>query len=51
MAGLQSLVAEDTLWHLPGRDAVFEMFGRVMQAAQSPSQNATGRQGAGRTIH
>jgi hypothetical protein len=29
MAGLQSLVAEDTLWHLPGRDAVFEMFGRA----------------------
>ena len=44
MAGMQSLVAEDTVWHIPGRgplagdhhgrDAVFEMFGRLMQASE-----------------
>jgi uncharacterized protein len=41
MATMRSLVAEDTVWHIPGRgplagdhrgrDAVFEMFGRLVQ--------------------
>jgi ketosteroid isomerase-like protein len=41
---MQSLVAEDTVWHIPGRgplagdhhgrDAVFEMFGRLVQASE-----------------
>jgi ketosteroid isomerase-like protein len=44
MAGMRSLVAEDAVWHIPGRgplagdhngrDAVFEMFGRLMQASE-----------------
>ena len=44
MAAMQSLVAEDTVWHIPGRgplagdhhgrDAVFDMFGRLMQASE-----------------
>ena len=44
MATMQSLVAEDTVWHIPGRgplagdhhgrDAVFEMFGRLVQASE-----------------
>jgi uncharacterized protein len=44
MATMQSLVAEDTVWHVPGRgplagehrgrDAVFEMFGRLVQASK-----------------
>jgi ketosteroid isomerase-like protein len=44
MEGMRSLVAEDTVWHIPGRgplggdhhgrDAVFEMFGRLMQASE-----------------
>lgn len=44
MAGMQSLVAEDTVWHIPGRgplagdhhgrDAVFDMFGRLVQASE-----------------
>jgi len=44
MATMQSLVAEDTVWHMPGRgplagdhygrDAVFEMFGRLAQASE-----------------
>ena len=44
MAGMRSLVAEDTVWHIPGRgplagdhygrDAVFEMFGRLVQASE-----------------
>ena len=44
MATMQSLVAEDTVWHLPGRgplagdhygrNAVFEMFGRLVQASE-----------------
>ena len=43
MATMQSLVAENTVWHIPGRgplagdhrgrDAVFEMFGRLVQAS------------------
>ena len=41
---MRSLVAEDTVWHIPGRgplagdhrgrDAVFEMFGRLVQASE-----------------
>jgi uncharacterized protein len=44
MATMQSLVAKDTVWHIPGRgplagdhhgrDAVFEMFGRLVQASE-----------------
>ena len=44
MAGMQSLVAEDTVWHIPGRgplagdhhgrDAVFDMFGQLVQASE-----------------
>jgi uncharacterized protein len=44
MATMQSLVAEDTVWHIPGRgplagdhhgrDAVFQMFGRLVQASE-----------------
>ena len=44
MATMQSLVAEDTVWHIAGRgplagdhhgrDAVFEMFGRLVQASE-----------------
>jgi ketosteroid isomerase-like protein len=44
MALMRSLVAEDTVWHIPGRgplagdhygrDAVFEMFGRLVQASE-----------------
>jgi len=44
MATMQSLVAEDTVWHIAGRgplagdhhgrDAVFEMFGRLAQASE-----------------
>jgi ketosteroid isomerase-like protein len=44
MAIMQSLVAENTVWHIPGRgplagdhrgrDAVFEMFGRLVQASE-----------------
>jgi uncharacterized protein len=44
MATMRSLVAEDTVWHIPGRgplagdhygrDAVFEMFGRLVQASE-----------------
>jgi uncharacterized protein len=44
MEGMRSVVAEDTVWHIPGRgplagdhhgrDAVFEMFGRLMQASE-----------------
>ena len=44
MGAMRSLVAEDTLWHIPGRgplagdhrgrDAVFEMFGRLVQASE-----------------
>ena len=44
MAGMRSLVAENTVWHIPGRgplagdhygrDAVFEMFGRLVQASE-----------------
>jgi ketosteroid isomerase-like protein len=44
MAAMRSLVAEDTLWHIPGRgplagdhhgrDAVFEMFGRLVQGSE-----------------
>ena len=44
MATMQSLVAEDTVWHIPGRgplagdhhgrDAVFEMFCRLVQASE-----------------
>jgi ketosteroid isomerase-like protein len=44
MATMQSLVAEDTVWHIPGhgplagdhrgRDAVFEMFSRLVQASE-----------------
>jgi ketosteroid isomerase-like protein len=44
MATMQSLVAEDTVWHIPGRgplagdhhgrDAVFEMFGRLVQGSE-----------------
>ena len=43
METMRSLVAEDTVWHIPGRgplagdhrgrDAVFEMFGRLVQAS------------------
>jgi ketosteroid isomerase-like protein len=49
---MRSLVAEDTVYHIPGRgplagdhhgrDAVFEMFGRLMQASEGPSiRNST----------
>jgi uncharacterized protein len=44
MATMRSLVAEDTVWHIPGRgplagdhhgrEAVFEMFGRLVQASE-----------------
>ena len=44
MAAMRSLVAEDTVWHIPGRgplagdhhgrDAVFEMFGRLVQGSE-----------------
>jgi len=44
MADMKSLVAEDTVWHIPGhgplagdhrgRDAVFDMFGRLVQASE-----------------
>jgi uncharacterized protein len=44
MAVMRSFVAEDTVWHIPGRgplagdhygrDAVFEMFGRLMEASE-----------------
>ena len=44
MALMRSLVAEETVWHIPGRgplagdhygrDAVFEMFGRLVQASE-----------------
>ena len=44
MATMQSLVAEDTVWHIAGRgplagdhhgrDAVFEMFGRLVHASE-----------------
>jgi ketosteroid isomerase-like protein len=44
MATMQSLVAEDTVWHIAGRgplagdhhgrDAVFEMFDRLVQASE-----------------
>jgi uncharacterized protein len=44
MAAMQSLVAGDTVWHIPGRgplagdhygrEAVFEMFGRLVQASE-----------------
>ena len=44
LAAMQVLVAEDTVWHIPGRgplagdhhgrDAVFEMFGRLVQASE-----------------
>lgn len=44
MATMRSLVAEDTVWHIPGRgplagdhhgrDAVFEMFGRLVQGSR-----------------
>jgi uncharacterized protein len=44
MAVMRSFVAEDTVWHIPGRgplagdhygrDAVFEMLGRLMEASE-----------------
>jgi uncharacterized protein len=44
MEGMRSLVAEDTVWHIPGRgplagdhhgrEAVFEMFGRLVQVSE-----------------
>jgi uncharacterized protein len=44
MGTMRSLVAEDTVWHIPGRgplagdhygrDAVFEMFGRLVQESE-----------------
>jgi uncharacterized protein len=44
MSTMRSLVAEDTVWHIPGRgplagdhygrDAVFEMFGRLVQGSE-----------------
>jgi uncharacterized protein len=44
MATMRSLVAEDTVWHIPGRgplagdhrgrEAVFEIFGRLVQASE-----------------
>jgi ketosteroid isomerase-like protein len=47
MAPMRSLVAEETVWHIPGRgplagdhngrDAVFEMFGRLVQASEGTS--------------
>ncbi len=50
MAGMKAMVAEDTVWHIPGRgplagdhqgrDAVFEMFGRLVQASEEPSLNS-----------
>jgi ketosteroid isomerase-like protein len=50
MATMQSLVAEDTVWHIPGRgplagdhrgrDAVFEIFGRLVQASEGTFNQA-----------
>jgi ketosteroid isomerase-like protein len=44
MAGMHSLVAEDAVWHIPGRgplagahygrDAVFKMFGQLVEASE-----------------
>jgi uncharacterized protein len=44
MATMRSLVAEDTVWHIPGRgplagdhygrEAVFEMFGQLVQGSE-----------------
>jgi ketosteroid isomerase-like protein len=53
MAAMRALVAEDTVWHIPGRgplagdhygrDAVFEMFARLVQGVGWDLHSGTAR--------